>query len=53
MAMAAVIVPPLGRRKEAACSTTAPLEASMSTLSAVAWSEDGEGRNIGGWIEEV
>jgi hypothetical protein len=38
-AMSAVIVPPLGLRNEAACSTTAPRDASSSTLSAVSWSE--------------
>ena len=37
-AIAAVISPPFGLKKEAACSTTAPLDASSSTLSAVAWS---------------
>ena len=37
-AMAAVISPPFGLKKDAACSTTAPLDASSRTLSAVAWS---------------
>lgn len=37
-AIAAVISPPFGLKKDAACSTTAPLDASSRTLSAVAWS---------------
>ena len=39
-----MIAPPLGLKKDAACSTTAPLDASSSTLSAVAWSVQGQER---------